>query len=92
MTLGQIQMAIPAAAEEHPKLADLFNAISHKLFVTGDQLQAARVAAWEDMLQRFSIEQRQKLANLIAHDWTIVELGIVSRHGGEPTLIKGERK
>jgi hypothetical protein len=47
---------------------------------------AATYKAWSDMLSRFSSKQRQDIANLLAHDWTICEIKIESKYGGKPEI------
>lgn len=44
-------------------------------------------SAWAELLRRFDYKQRQHLANLLAHQWTIKELTLESCYGsGEDTL------
>lgn len=55
-----------------------------------DKLTLARAsgswAAWAELLRRFDYKQRQHLANLLAHDWSIKELVLESRYGSDDTI------
>lgn len=49
----------------------------------------ARQQAWRDMLRRFSPEQRQRLANDMAHSFTITAIEVEDRYGHRPARIEG---
>lgn len=57
-----------------------------------DKLSFARSSgswsAWAELLRRFDYKQRQHLANLLAHDWTINELKLEPCSGfGEEVVV-----
>ena len=47
--------------------------------------EAARAGAWRELLERFSPRQRQHIANLMAHDWTVSAIEIQSCVAGDST-------
>lgn len=54
--------------------------------------QAGAAKAWNELLIRFSPKVRRHLANLLAHNWSICEIAIDSRHGdgSNPSRHKAE--
>jgi hypothetical protein len=54
---------------------------------------AAKHAAWQDFACRFTYSQRQHIANLLGHEWTINAIEIQSKYGtangAVPTRIDG---
>lgn len=48
---------------------------------------AGRARAWAELMERFAPRQRQHLANLMAHDWTIsaIEIQTSLKEGSEPS-------
>lgn len=44
-------------------------------------------SAWAELLRRFDYKQRQHLANLLAHEWTIKELTIEPHYGSSSDTI-----
>lgn len=65
--------------------------IRNALRLAQDRIDLARAGAthkaWRDMTKRFSYAQRQHLANLLAHEWTITSISVTSAYGGEPSVI-----
>lgn len=44
-------------------------------------------SAWAELLRRFDYKQRQHLANLLAHEWTIKEITLEPHYGGSSDTI-----
>ena len=44
-------------------------------------------SAWAELLRRFDYKQRQHLANLLAHEWTIKELTLEPHYGGSSDTL-----
>jgi hypothetical protein len=49
----------------------------------------ARQNAWRDMLRRFTPGQRQRLANHMAHSFTITAIEVEDRYGDRPERMDG---
>lgn len=89
----RLSSALRAAAKANPDLAALLTeAAGDRENVLSTAREVSAYRAWLEFMERFSQEQRQHVAMLLAHDWKIVALGMKSPHNGEVAMITGEAK
>jgi len=52
-----------------------------------DGIKLGKFRAWVELLVRFSDKDRQHIATLLAHDWSLSSVEMQSRHGEKPKRI-----